>query len=347
MTSSPGSITSAPGYWQPDGTGTRPAQPGKRQRAALDLLAGGKGRTHSSTAAAQPWPARATLALALEILTPGPCSGTLTTASWPSSGKAVLVRLMMEQRQPVGSVRLPGLRGTGQALSSPRSDNGPPGHPPRTATMNGTAMTAQQRDMVDQILRNAPFDLGRGTPPPSAPSSSRCSPPSPCRPDVPRGRPVDLGGNPRCSSSTNRPAPSRAGTIFPTSTAAAFALGSAAGSAGLVVRPGPQEPACARRLSRLPASHPSNPYPAALQDVQRPPPTTWPSSSTSPPASPHVFPDIRPPLLDEGDGRPQPRPPGSSRTTPPTRLPPDQRHQAPGETSGKRGTRSWRHRRRH
>src|ERR1700721_442927 len=35
-----------------------------------------------------------------------------------------------------------------------------PGHPPRPATMKGTAMTAQQRDMVDQILRNAPFDLG-------------------------------------------------------------------------------------------------------------------------------------------------------------------------------------------
>jgi hypothetical protein len=35
-------------------------------------------------------------------------------------------------------------------------------------------MTAQQRDMVDQILRNAPFNLG-GDVPPSAPSSSRCS----------------------------------------------------------------------------------------------------------------------------------------------------------------------------
>ena len=30
--------------------------------------------------------------------------------------------------------------------------------------MKGTAMTAQQRDMVDQILRNAPFNLGGDVP---------------------------------------------------------------------------------------------------------------------------------------------------------------------------------------
>jgi epsilon-lactone hydrolase len=41
-------------------------------------------------------------------------------------------------------------------------------------------MTAQQRDMVDKLLRNAPFDLG-GDVDAQRPLLDRCSPRSPCR----------------------------------------------------------------------------------------------------------------------------------------------------------------------
>ena len=55
-------------------------------------------------------------------------------------------------------------------------------------------MTARQRDMIDQILRNAPFDLG-GDVAAQRPSWSRCSPRSPL-PTYVRTTPGHLGGIP-------------------------------------------------------------------------------------------------------------------------------------------------------
>src|SRR6202035_1287764 len=63
-----------------------------------------------------------------------------------------------------------------------------------TATTKGTAMTAQQRDMVDQILRNAPFDLG-GDVTAQRPLLDQMLTAQPLPADV-RVTPADLGGVP-------------------------------------------------------------------------------------------------------------------------------------------------------
>ena len=64
----------------------------------------------------------------------------------------------------------------------------------------------------------------------------------------------------------------------------------------------------------------------------KPPPTTWPSSWTSPPAS-RTSSRHSPPSSTKATP-PSTGPPDSSRTTPPRRLPPDERHQSPRGTSG-------------
>jgi hypothetical protein len=60
--------------------------------------------------------------------------------------------------------------------------------------MKGTAMTAQQRDMIDQILRNAPFDLG-GDVAAQRPLLEQMFTSQPLPADV-RVTPADLGGVP-------------------------------------------------------------------------------------------------------------------------------------------------------
>src|ERR1700727_3060340 len=60
--------------------------------------------------------------------------------------------------------------------------------------MKGTAMTVQQRDMIDQILRNAPFDLG-GDVAAQRPLLEQMLTSQPLPADV-RVTPGDLGGVP-------------------------------------------------------------------------------------------------------------------------------------------------------
>src|ERR1700733_12986109 len=103
-----------------------------------------------------------------------------------------------------------------------------PGHPPRPATTKGTAMTAQQRDMVDQILRNAPFDLG-GDVTAQRPLLDQMLTAQPLPADV-RVTPADLGGVPVAFIDIAGAEPR--GTIFHIH-GGGFALGSATGSAGL------------------------------------------------------------------------------------------------------------------
>jgi acetyl esterase/lipase len=94
--------------------------------------------------------------------------------------------------------------------------------------MKGTAMTAQQRDMVDQILRNAPFDLG-GDVAAQRPILEQMLTSQPLPADV-RMTPADLGGIPVIFIDIAGTEPR--GTIFHIH-GGGFALGSAAGSAGL------------------------------------------------------------------------------------------------------------------
>src|SRR5215813_1227457 len=101
-------------------------------------------------------------------------------------------------------------------------------HPPRHGSMRGTAMTAQQRDMIDQILRNAPFDLG-GDVAAQRPLLEQMLTSQPLPADV-RIAPADLGGIPVIVIDIAGAEPR--GTIFHVH-GGGFALGSAAGSVGL------------------------------------------------------------------------------------------------------------------
>src|ERR1039457_319684 len=94
--------------------------------------------------------------------------------------------------------------------------------------MKGTAMTAQQRDMVDQILRDAPFDLG-GDVAVQRPLLEQMLTSQPLPADV-RMTSGDLGGVPVIFIDIADVEPR--GTIFHIH-GGGFALGSAGGSVGL------------------------------------------------------------------------------------------------------------------
>jgi len=121
-------------------------------------------------------------------------------------------------------------------------------------------MTAQQRDMVDQILRNAPFDLG-GDVAAQRPILDQMLTSQPLPADV-RVTPGDLGGIPAIFIDIADVEPG--GTIFHIH-GGGFALGSAAGSVGLASslarKTGMRAVSVDYRLA------PEHPYPAALQDV--------------------------------------------------------------------------------
>ena len=121
-------------------------------------------------------------------------------------------------------------------------------------------MTAQQRDMIHQILRNAPFDLG-GDVAAQRPLLEQMLTAQPLPGDV-RVTPGDLGGVPATFIEIADVEPR--GTIFHIH-GGGFALGSAAGSAGLASslarKTGMRAVSVDYRLA------PEHPYPAALQDV--------------------------------------------------------------------------------
>src|SRR6204780_1963475 len=126
--------------------------------------------------------------------------------------------------------------------------------------MKGTAMTAQQRDMIDQILRDAPFDLG-GDVAAQRPLLEQMLPSQPLPADV-RMTPGDLGGIAVVFIDIADVEPR--GTIFHIH-GGGFALGSAAGSVGLASslarKTGMRAVSVDYRLA------PEHPYPAGLQDV--------------------------------------------------------------------------------
>jgi acetyl esterase/lipase len=121
-------------------------------------------------------------------------------------------------------------------------------------------MTAQQRDMVDQILRSAPFDLG-GDVATQRPLLDQMLTSQPLPEDV-RTAPGDLGGIPVIFIDIADVEPH--GTILHIH-GGGFALGSAAGSVGLASdlarKTGMRAVAVDYRLA------PEHPYPAALDDV--------------------------------------------------------------------------------
>ena len=121
-------------------------------------------------------------------------------------------------------------------------------------------MTAQQRDMVDQILRDAPFDLG-GDVAVQRPLLEQMLTSQPLPADV-RTTPGDLGGIAVVFIDIADVEPR--GTIFHIH-GGGFALGSAAGSVGLASslarKTGMRAVSADYRLA------PEHPYPAALQDV--------------------------------------------------------------------------------
>src|SRR5260370_42118764 len=100
--------------------------------------------------------------------------------------------------------------------------------------MKGTAMTAQQGDMVDPTLRNAPFDLG-GDVAVQRPLLDQMLTSQPLPADV-RTTPGDLGGIPVIFIDIADVEPR--GTIFHIH-GGGFALGSAGGSVGLASSPPP------------------------------------------------------------------------------------------------------------
>ena len=122
-------------------------------------------------------------------------------------------------------------------------------------------MTAQQRDMVDQILRNAPFDLG-GDIAVQRPLLEQMLTSQPLPVDV-RTTHGDLGGVPVIFIDIADVEPR--GTVFHIH-GGGFALGSAGGSVGLASslarKTGMQAVSVDYRLA------PEHPYPAALQDVR-------------------------------------------------------------------------------
>jgi acetyl esterase/lipase len=126
--------------------------------------------------------------------------------------------------------------------------------------MKGTAMTAQQRDMIDQILRNAPFDPA-GDVAAQRPLLEQMLTSQPLPADV-RVTPGDLGGVPVIYIDIADVEPR--GTLFLIH-GGFFALGSAAGDVGLASslarKTGMRAVSVDYRLA------PEHPYPAALQDV--------------------------------------------------------------------------------
>jgi monoterpene epsilon-lactone hydrolase len=126
--------------------------------------------------------------------------------------------------------------------------------------MKGTAMTAQQRDMIDQILRSAPFDLG-GDVGAQRPLLEQMLTSQPLSADV-RVTPGELGGIPAVFIDIAGVEPR--GTIFHVH-GGGFALGSAGGSAGLASslarKAGMRAVSVGYRLA------PEHPYPAAPRDV--------------------------------------------------------------------------------
>lgn len=121
-------------------------------------------------------------------------------------------------------------------------------------------MTAQQRDMIDQILRSAPFDLG-GEIAVERPLLEQMLTAQPLPADV-RTTPGDLGGIPVIFIDIAGVEPR--GNIFHVH-GGGFALGSAAAGAGLASslarKTGMRAVSVDYRLA------PEHPYPAALQDV--------------------------------------------------------------------------------
>jgi epsilon-lactone hydrolase len=121
-------------------------------------------------------------------------------------------------------------------------------------------MTAQQRDMIDQILRNVPFDLG-GDVTTQRPLLDQMLTSQPLPADV-RTTPANLGGIPVVFTDIADVEPR--GTIFHIH-GGGFALGSAEGSVGLASslarKTGMRAVSVGYRLA------PEYPYPAALQDV--------------------------------------------------------------------------------
>jgi len=121
-------------------------------------------------------------------------------------------------------------------------------------------MTAQQRDMIDQILRSAPFDLG-GDVDVQRPLLEQMLTSQPLPADV-RTAPGDLGGIPVVFIDIAGVQPR--GTIFHIH-GGGFALGSAAAGAGLAAslarKTGMRAVSVGYRLA------PEHPYPAALHDV--------------------------------------------------------------------------------
>ncbi len=121
-------------------------------------------------------------------------------------------------------------------------------------------MTAQQRDMIDQLLRSAPFDLG-GDVAVQRPILEQMLTSQPLPADV-RTTPGDLGGIPVIYIDIAGVEPR--GTIFHIH-GGGFALGSAAGSVGLASslarKTGMRAVSAGYRLA------PEHPYPAALEDV--------------------------------------------------------------------------------
>jgi monoterpene epsilon-lactone hydrolase len=121
-------------------------------------------------------------------------------------------------------------------------------------------MTAEQRDMVHQILRNAPFDLG-GDVAVHRPLLERMLTAQPLAADV-RVTPGELGGVPVVYIDIDGVDPR--GTIFH-SHGGGFALGSARGSVGLAA--GMARKTGMRAVSVDYRLAPEHPYPAARQDV--------------------------------------------------------------------------------
>jgi len=121
-------------------------------------------------------------------------------------------------------------------------------------------MTAQQRDMIDQILRNAPFDLG-GDVAVQRPLLEQMLTAQPLPADV-RMTAGELGGVPVIFIDIDGVEPH--GTIF-LAHGGGFALGSARGLVGLASdlarKTGTRAVSVDYRLA------PEYPYPAALQDV--------------------------------------------------------------------------------
>jgi len=121
-------------------------------------------------------------------------------------------------------------------------------------------MTAQQRDMIDQILRDSPFDLG-GDVAVQRPLLDQMLTSQPLPADV-RTTQGDLGGIPAVFIDIADVEPR--GTIFHVH-GGGFALGSAGGSVGLASslarKTGMRAVAVDYRLA------PEHPYPAALEDV--------------------------------------------------------------------------------